>query len=302
MRIRVDPGSTRTPLESLNAITLSPPAGSPITFDTASPGTIVSSRSVTGLEQDELILAADFRPSDGSLFVLGSTNRLYRVDAASGFASRVSFDSFTPTLDGTDFGMTFDVSVQRRIDLTGRVNATLRWDVFNLFDRANLGNPERNIAAATVGVAQAYYTGGKFWPELWRLTDLPRPHQQQIREIWGQEFLSSLAHLGLDTFSGNQRHHYVGPIMMHAGIPTNCLTKVFALLLERTAQYPGLDAPTFHRWAISGDTRLHSLNKPAEEFIRAGGDYSLDVIDRCLTLLHRIRDTPTIDAGEVGRE
>ncbi len=48
--------------------------------------------------------------------------------------------------------VTFDMSVQRRIDFTDRVNATLRWDVFNLFDRANLGNPERNIAAATAGV------------------------------------------------------------------------------------------------------------------------------------------------------
>jgi hypothetical protein len=48
--------------------------------------------------------------------------------------------------------VTFDMSVQRRIDVTGRVNATLRWDVFNLFDRANLGLPERNIASATAGV------------------------------------------------------------------------------------------------------------------------------------------------------
>jgi len=48
--------------------------------------------------------------------------------------------------------VTFDMSVQRRIDLTGRLNATLRWDVFNLFDRANFGLPERNIASATAGV------------------------------------------------------------------------------------------------------------------------------------------------------
>jgi hypothetical protein len=47
---------------------------------------------------------------------------------------------------------TFDISVQRRIDFTDRVNATVRWDCFNLFDRANLGNPERNIASATAGV------------------------------------------------------------------------------------------------------------------------------------------------------
>jgi hypothetical protein len=48
--------------------------------------------------------------------------------------------------------MTFDMSLQRRIDVTGRVNATLRWDVFNLFNRANFGLPDRNIASATAGV------------------------------------------------------------------------------------------------------------------------------------------------------
>jgi outer membrane receptor protein involved in Fe transport len=54
-------------------------------------------------------------------------------------------------LRGPDW-VTFDMSLQRRIAFTQRVNATLRWDVFNLFDRANLGLPERNIASATAGV------------------------------------------------------------------------------------------------------------------------------------------------------
>ena len=33
-----------------------------------------------------------------------------------------------------------------------RVNATLRWDIFNVFNRANFGLPQRNIASATAGV------------------------------------------------------------------------------------------------------------------------------------------------------
>jgi outer membrane receptor protein involved in Fe transport len=48
--------------------------------------------------------------------------------------------------------VTFDMSVQRQIRFTDRVNTTLRWDVFNVFDRANLGLPERNIASANAGV------------------------------------------------------------------------------------------------------------------------------------------------------
>jgi outer membrane receptor protein involved in Fe transport len=49
--------------------------------------------------------------------------------------------------------MTFDMSVQRRLAIGQRLGATLRWDVFNLFDRANLGLPAANISSAsTVGV------------------------------------------------------------------------------------------------------------------------------------------------------
>ena len=47
---------------------------------------------------------------------------------------------------------TFDLSIQRRINLTGRAHATLRADIFNVFDRANFGLPVGNVAAANVGV------------------------------------------------------------------------------------------------------------------------------------------------------
>jgi outer membrane receptor protein involved in Fe transport len=48
--------------------------------------------------------------------------------------------------------VTFDMSVQRRVKLTNRLNATLRWDAFNLFNRANFGLPQRDITSATAGV------------------------------------------------------------------------------------------------------------------------------------------------------
>jgi outer membrane receptor protein involved in Fe transport len=48
--------------------------------------------------------------------------------------------------------VTVDMSVQREIAFGSRVRATLRWDVFNLFDRANFGLPNSNIASATPGV------------------------------------------------------------------------------------------------------------------------------------------------------
>ena len=72
--------------------------------------------------------------------------------------------AFTPVTSGS-FGnagrnilrgpgwITFDMSVQRRIQFTDRANVTVRADIFNVFNRANFGLPAANISApATVGV------------------------------------------------------------------------------------------------------------------------------------------------------
>jgi hypothetical protein len=47
--------------------------------------------------------------------------------------------------------VTFDMSLQKRVSFGSRVAASLRWDVFNLFDRANFGNPNADITGSTVG-------------------------------------------------------------------------------------------------------------------------------------------------------
>jgi outer membrane receptor protein involved in Fe transport len=43
-----------------------------------------------------------------------------------------------------------DLTLSRRIDVSSRVGAILRWDVFNVFNTTNLGLPNRNIAAPAV--------------------------------------------------------------------------------------------------------------------------------------------------------
>jgi hypothetical protein len=48
--------------------------------------------------------------------------------------------------------ITFDMSVQRRIEFNSRFNTTFRADIFNVFNRANFGLPASNIAATNAGV------------------------------------------------------------------------------------------------------------------------------------------------------
>ncbi len=41
------------------------------------------------------------------------------------------------------------MTLQRLIKFGGRYTATLRWDVFNLFNTTNFGLPNRNLSDAT---------------------------------------------------------------------------------------------------------------------------------------------------------
>ncbi len=95
-------------------------------FNTATPGTIVSTTPITGLVAGDSVLAIDFRPVTEQLYALGSGSRLYIIDQATGVASQVG-SSGAFILNGTEFG--FDVNpVPDRIRVTSDADQNLRLD------------------------------------------------------------------------------------------------------------------------------------------------------------------------------
>lgn len=50
-----------------------------VTFDSSSPGTILSSSPITGLTGNVSLKGIDFRPADGQLYALGTNGNLYRL-------------------------------------------------------------------------------------------------------------------------------------------------------------------------------------------------------------------------------
>jgi hypothetical protein len=104
-------------------------------IDSATPGTIQSTIGITGLQGGENILGIDFRPANGTLYGLGSSNRLYTINTATGAATQVgSAGQFT--LSGTFFG--FDVNpVPDRIRVISDTGQNLRL------------NPDTGALAAT---------------------------------------------------------------------------------------------------------------------------------------------------------
>jgi len=138
----------------------------------------------------------------------------------------------------------------------------------------------------TVSFAVENYEAGKFWPPLAALVDMTG--KQVFRTEWGDAFLDNLQVLGLDDFSDldDVTLKYLGPITMHAGMPTYCLKDFFVKVADRRRKVPGLRAEQFVSWAaeraVSGTMYV---DKPVEMFLRYGGNYAVDVCDRCFELL-----------------
>jgi len=112
------------------------------TFDSATPSTIQSGVFVTGLQQNEQLLNLDFRPN-GQLVGLGSSNRLYSINPATGAATAIG-SGFTPALNGNAFG--YDVNpVVDRVRVTSDADSNFRLDP----NTGALAATDTNLAYAT---------------------------------------------------------------------------------------------------------------------------------------------------------
>jgi hypothetical protein len=119
--LAVDPGQASA--ESLLASTTT---NNLVMFDSATPGTIISSVAVSGLQTGEVLLGIERRPSDGFLYGLGSTSRLYTINASTGVATAINGAPFSPALTGTSFGFDFNPVTDRiRVVSTDTTNFRL---------------------------------------------------------------------------------------------------------------------------------------------------------------------------------
>jgi len=73
-----------------------------VSFDSASPGTLLSANSITGLQTGEEIRGIDW--IGGTLYGLGNQNHLYTLNPLTGAATQVGAGTFSPVLNGIDFG------------------------------------------------------------------------------------------------------------------------------------------------------------------------------------------------------
>jgi len=100
------------PLPTAYALTVRNGAETIVGFNEAAPRAILSDVAVTGLQPGESLLGIDFRPANGVLYGVGSSNRLYAINPVTGQASPVGSGQFavplTPGAAGLDFNPTVD--------------------------------------------------------------------------------------------------------------------------------------------------------------------------------------------------
>ena len=121
-----------------------------VRFDSATPGTLATVGTISGLQAGEDVVGIDFRPATGQLFALGSTSRLYVINKTTAGATFVA--TLSTTLSGTAFGVDFNPTVDR-LRIVSNTGQNLR---VNPNDGATL--VDGAINPATTGLTAAAYT------------------------------------------------------------------------------------------------------------------------------------------------
>lgn len=110
-------------------------------------------KPITGLLAGESLLGMDFRPVNGQLYALGSSSRLYTINASSGAAAVVGSSPFSTLLSGTDFGFDFNPTVDR-IRLVSNTGQNLRLHP----DNGTVAAVDGILSPGTPAITGAAYT------------------------------------------------------------------------------------------------------------------------------------------------
>lgn len=82
-----------------------------ISFNSTTPGTVINTVSITGLQAGESLVGMDFRPATRTLFSVSNMGRVYTINTNTGLATQVGMQPVA--INGTNFGVDFNPSPDR---------------------------------------------------------------------------------------------------------------------------------------------------------------------------------------------
>ncbi len=123
-----------------------------VTFDSASPTTIMTSAAISGLTAGDTLSGLDLRSSNGLLYgIAASSGRIYTL-TTSGIAALISTSSTLPS--GTSYGIDFN-PVPDRLRVTSNTDQNLR---INVDTGAATVDTPINSASGAIDIVSAGYT------------------------------------------------------------------------------------------------------------------------------------------------
>jgi hypothetical protein len=84
-----------------------------VTFDSATPGTIISSGAISGVAPGDTLTGLDMRPLGNRLYSVGTSGALYEITRSGGGYNAVSVGNIAPAPSGAAFGIDFNPTVDR---------------------------------------------------------------------------------------------------------------------------------------------------------------------------------------------
>jgi hypothetical protein len=142
------------------------------------------------------------------------------------------------------------------------------------------------VAVTMVGSAGEHYSEHTFWTYF--CEELGIGNSSGNHQIWGEYFEEVLHALDLFRFPSS-RLRYVSQILPHAGVPRPCLETYFKFVLKHLRQ----SAEALQQGiATAGIPAVRYLHQPVREFLRLGGEFAVDYLERSATLLNRLATPP----------
>lgn len=127
--------------------------GQIVTFDSTNPSATTSTRSVTGLLEDDILLGIDLRPSNRTLYSIGRSGTVYQLTRTGTTYTATALGDVNGAgdLGGTRFGIDFNPVPDRlRFITDGDLNYRINVDTFGVTVDGTISAPG---AEAVVGVA-----------------------------------------------------------------------------------------------------------------------------------------------------
>ena len=84
-----------------------------VTFDSATPGAVSSSRAITGLGGSDVLTGVDFRPATKQLFSVATNGNLYKLSPSGGSYVASLVGNIGVGLTGAGYGIDFNPTVDR---------------------------------------------------------------------------------------------------------------------------------------------------------------------------------------------